>query len=220
MMLIARTLRLSPSLISNTTSTRFWSSWTIFGSTRGGEAALAAIELDDPGDVGADLRAGEDLARREPDFGQDLVVLDALVALEDDAVDDRILADRDDQIAGLGAGDHDVGEQLGRVEVLQRLDRASRPYRAGRGEVRVGCGPSPARAAGCRAPQIERIVPCAERQPVAAQLARLARCAGWAGRRWCAELGCAAGSAACATSGRGPAAEDRADQQHGASRAW
>ena len=27
----------------------------------------------------------------------------------------------DDQIAGVGAGDRDVGEQLGRVEVLQRL---------------------------------------------------------------------------------------------------
>ena len=34
----------------------------------GGVAALAAIELDDPGDVGAGARAGEDLARREPDF--------------------------------------------------------------------------------------------------------------------------------------------------------
>ena len=68
MMLIARTLDLSPSLISNTRSTRFWSSWTIFGSTRRGEAALALVQLDDPVDVGADLRAGEDLPRRELDF--------------------------------------------------------------------------------------------------------------------------------------------------------
>ena len=71
----------------------------------GGVAALAAIELDDPGDVGAGLRAGEDLARREPDLGRDLVVLDAAIALEDDAVDHRILAHLDDQIAGVGAGD-------------------------------------------------------------------------------------------------------------------
>jgi hypothetical protein len=34
MMLIWRTLERGPSSISNTTSTRFWSSWTIFGSTR------------------------------------------------------------------------------------------------------------------------------------------------------------------------------------------
>ena len=39
------------------------------GLDRGGEAALAAIELDDPGDVGAGLGAGEDLPRREPDLG-------------------------------------------------------------------------------------------------------------------------------------------------------
>ena len=35
-----------------------------------GEAALAAIELEDPVDVGANRRAGEDLARRELDLGQ------------------------------------------------------------------------------------------------------------------------------------------------------
>ena len=72
---------------------------------RGGVAALAAIELDDPGDVGAGARAGEDLPRRKPDFGQDLVVLDPPVALEHDPVDHRILAHLDDEIAGIGAGD-------------------------------------------------------------------------------------------------------------------
>ena len=66
-----------------------------------GEAALAAIQLEDPVDVGARRRAGEDLPRRELDLRRDLVVLEALVALEDDAVDDRIFAHVDDQVAGL-----------------------------------------------------------------------------------------------------------------------
>jgi hypothetical protein len=87
----------------------------------GGEAALAAVELDDPGDVGARLGAGEDLARRELDLGVDLLVLEPLVALEDDAVDDRVLADLDDDVAGIAAEDLDVGEQLGVVEVADRL---------------------------------------------------------------------------------------------------
>ena len=56
-----------------------------------------------------------------------------LVALQDDAVDDRVLADRDDQIAGFRAGDDDVGEQLGRVEFLQRrIERLGRVGLAGR----------------------------------------------------------------------------------------
>ena len=85
-----------------------------------GEAALALVQFDDPLDVGTDLRTGKDLARREPDFGGDLVRLDALVALEHDAVDDRVFLDRDHQIATVGARDDDVGEQLGRIEVFQR----------------------------------------------------------------------------------------------------
>ena len=48
----------------------------------------------------------------------DLVVLDALVAFKNDAVDDRIFADRNDQVAGFGPGDHNVSEQLGGVEIL------------------------------------------------------------------------------------------------------
>ena len=73
------------------------------GFDRRGEAALALVQFDDPVDVGADLRAGEDLARGKPDLGLDLVVLDPLVALKDDAVDDRILAHLDDQIAPVSA---------------------------------------------------------------------------------------------------------------------
>ncbi len=86
-----------------------------------GEAALAAIELDDAGDVGTGLGAGEDLPRRELDLRHDLVFLDPLVALEDDPVDHRIFADLDDEVASVGAGDLDVGEQFGRVEILDRL---------------------------------------------------------------------------------------------------
>ena len=90
------------------------------GLDRGGEAPAALVQFDDPVDVAANLGAGEDLARGKPDLGLDLVVLDALVAFKDDAVDDRIFLDLDDQLAGVGAGDDDVGEQLGRVEILER----------------------------------------------------------------------------------------------------
>src|SRR5205823_334629 len=62
-----------------------------------GESALAAVEFKDPIDVGADRASSEDLARRQLDLRRDLVVLEALVALKNDAVDDRIFADVDDQ---------------------------------------------------------------------------------------------------------------------------
>ena len=53
--------------------------------------------------------------------GEFLVFLEALISLENDAVYHRILADVDHEIASFGAGDIDVGEELGRVKVLQRL---------------------------------------------------------------------------------------------------
>jgi hypothetical protein len=40
---------------------------------RSGEAALPLVQFDDPGDVGANLGPGEDLARRQLDLGEDLV---------------------------------------------------------------------------------------------------------------------------------------------------
>ncbi len=43
-------------------------------------------------------------------LGGNLVVLEALVPLQDDAVDDRVFLDRDDQIAAIRAGNRDVGE--------------------------------------------------------------------------------------------------------------
>src|SRR3546814_10220509 len=78
--------------------------------------ALAALQLDDAGDVGADLGTGEDLARGEANFRRDLVVLEPLIALQDDAVDDRVLADLDRERA-LVVADLDVSEQFGRVKV-------------------------------------------------------------------------------------------------------
>ena len=123
-----------------------------------GESALSAIKFEDAVDIGANRAAREDLPRRELDLRRDLVVLEALVALEDDAVDDGVLADVDDEVARLGAADRDVGEQLGRVQVLQRLiERGGRIGLArARGWRRRGS--FPARAAGCPCTVIERIV--------------------------------------------------------------
>src|SRR5690606_7232648 len=82
---------------------------------RGGEAALALVELDNARNVGTNLRTGEDLARPEADFRKDLVALDPPVALQDDTVDDRVFLDLDGHIA-IVVADADVGEQLGRVK--------------------------------------------------------------------------------------------------------
>ena len=57
-----------------------------------GEPALTLVKLDDPGNVGADFGARVDLARGKLDLGVDLLILEPLVAFEQDAVDDRILA--------------------------------------------------------------------------------------------------------------------------------
>ena len=60
------------------------------GLDAGGEAALTTVKLKDAVDVRANGGAREDLTRRELDFRRDLVVLEALVALKNDAVDDRV----------------------------------------------------------------------------------------------------------------------------------
>ena len=103
----------------------------------GGKAALRAIKLEDPVDVGTDCGAGEYLPRRELDLGRDLVVLEALVALQDDPVDHRVFANVDDDVAGFAAGDRDVGEELGRVEVLQRLVEGFSGVALTRDEIRI-----------------------------------------------------------------------------------
>src|SRR6185437_6270154 len=86
-----------------------------------GETALSAIEVEDPFDVRPNRGPGEDLPRRKLYLRQDLVFLESLVALEDDAVDDRVLANVDDEVAGFGTTDVGIGEEIGRVEILERL---------------------------------------------------------------------------------------------------
>src|SRR5579872_388167 len=71
----------------------------------GGEPSLAAVELEDAIDVRAHGGAGEDLPRRELDLRRNLVFLKVLVALEDDAIDHRVLANGDDQVPGVATGD-------------------------------------------------------------------------------------------------------------------
>ena len=73
-------------------------------------AALTTIEFDDPGDVGTCARTGEDLPRRKPDLGIDLVVLEAAIAFENDAVDDRIFTHLNDDVTGFDAAYLHVGK--------------------------------------------------------------------------------------------------------------
>ncbi len=108
------------------------------GLDAGGKPTLAAVELENSLDVRTRRRTGEDLPRGKLDLRRDLVVLEALVALQDDAVDDRVFADRDDEVAGIAAGDGDVGEQLGRVQVLQRLVERDRGVGLAGGQIGVG----------------------------------------------------------------------------------
>src|SRR3546814_2595132 len=95
------------------------------GLDGGRKPALAAIQLDDAGDVGADLGTGEDLARGEANFRRDLVVLEPLIALQDDAVDDRVLADLDRERA-LVVADLDVSEQFRSEEHTSELQSLMR----------------------------------------------------------------------------------------------
>ena len=125
----------------------------------GGVAALAAVELDDPGDVGAGACERVKIWR-----GASLisgVILSSLmrsIALENDAVDDRILADLDHQIAGIGAGDGDVGEQIGGVAGPAARCRAAHCHRARRCAAWCRRARSPARSADCRSPSATRMV--------------------------------------------------------------
>ncbi len=91
------------------------------GLDAGREPTLPLVQFDDPVDVGTDLRSRKDFARLELDFRADLVALQTLVALKNDPVDDRIFTDGDDDIARVRAGDDDVSEQFGRVEILEGL---------------------------------------------------------------------------------------------------
>ena len=144
-----------------------------------GEAALAAVQFEDAADVLPHCGAREDLTRRELDLFRDLVALQRLVALQDHAVDDRVLAHLQHDVAGLHAVDLILHEQVGGLEILQRLVErfggvgnpdaqlgigqhrlgldALRPFDAQRLDRthRLGCGRLPrrrgrARGRGCR----------------------------------------------------------------------
>ena len=90
------------------------------GLDLGRVAAVAAVELEDAADGVLHARAGVDHARPELDLGLETSVVEPLVALEGDAVDDRVLDHPDDQDVAL-ALDRDVVEQAGGEQALERV---------------------------------------------------------------------------------------------------
>jgi hypothetical protein len=86
---------------------------------RGADPARAAVELDDPLDVGLHLGLGEDAARANGHLVAQLVFLHRGIPLEDDLVDDRVLDHLHHQFRALQLDLH-VGEQLGAGQGLQR----------------------------------------------------------------------------------------------------
>src|SRR4029450_20870 len=82
------------------------------------ETSAAAVHFDDAGGVGLHDGTRERAAFLRLDFRLELLVLDLLVALESDAVDDRIFRDRDDQPPALDAGT----DVLEKTRGDQRLD--------------------------------------------------------------------------------------------------
>ena len=84
-----------------------------------GEAAVAAVQLEDAADRVLYARARVDHARSQLQLGFQDIVLQAAITLERDAVDDRVLDHRDDQLVALAAQRH-VVEQPGGEQVLER----------------------------------------------------------------------------------------------------
>ena len=98
------------------------------------ETAAAPVDLDQACHVRLHHRTRERAALLRLDFGLELLVLDLLVALEGNAIDDRVFDDREDQPAALDRRP-DVPEQAGRVERLHAfvdLEASSRPPGPGR----------------------------------------------------------------------------------------
>ncbi len=91
-----------------------------FRLDRRGEAALAAIDVEDALHVGLRAGAGEHRARLELDLGGQRRRIDLAVALEGDLIDDRVLDHGNDGSVALTI-DADVGEQARRE---QRAERA------------------------------------------------------------------------------------------------
>jgi len=86
---------------------------------RGGKAAVAAVDVEDAFDVALHLGARVDDARLELNLGVERLVAELVVALEGDAVDDRVLHHPDDEHVAFAA-QRDVGKKPGGEQALQR----------------------------------------------------------------------------------------------------
>ena len=78
----------------------------------GGEPAAAAIDFDDPQQIGLDPRPRVDDTGPKRDLVPQDFILDAQVSLECDPVDDRVLDDPDHDLASFAPNRH-IGEQAG-----------------------------------------------------------------------------------------------------------
>ncbi len=84
-----------------------------------GKAAVAAVKVEDALDVALHLGARVDDARLELNLGFERLVAELVVALEGDAVDDRVLHHPDDERVAFAA-QCDVGKKTCGEEALQR----------------------------------------------------------------------------------------------------
>ncbi len=100
-------------------------------------AAIAAIDFDDALHVRLHDRARQRAARFGLNLLAELLVLDALVALELDAADDGVLDDRDDHTVSL-EGRADVGEQAGREQRLDTVVDLERVQPLARADAEIG----------------------------------------------------------------------------------
>ena len=82
-------------------------------------------------------RGGENPARRSLDFVLELVVLECPVALENNAVDDRVLDHTHQQVIAIPVNRH-VGKQVGGKQRFQRQVYAFRIERIARLHKQVG----------------------------------------------------------------------------------
>ena len=87
---------------------------------RRGEAPLTLVKLDNAGDICADLGASKDLARCETNFRKNLVILDSVVAFENDPVDHRVLDHIDDDITAFVRDTH-ARKEFSRGKVFDDL---------------------------------------------------------------------------------------------------
>src|SRR6185437_7906696 len=102
-----------------------------------GEAAVAAVEVEDALDVALHLGARIDDTRLELHLGVERLIAELVVTLERDAVDDRILDHPHDECVTVAA-QRDVREKPGGEQALQRAVDAVRVKRVARLDQHVG----------------------------------------------------------------------------------